>query len=145
MRRTRGMIAVTAAVLLSGAATSTASATQPTSASGLYAPSALVLTIAKGTSTATATVERAVTLSCAPTAGGTHPASVAACGELDSVDGEFTELPSALAYTTCTRQWDPVTAAAHGVWRGQRIAWSATYNNGCEMVASLGGGSIFAF
>lgn len=145
MRQTRSLIAMTAAMVLSGAAIGTASAAQPAGTSGLYAPSALVLTIAKGTSAATATVERAVTLSCAPQAGGTHPASDAACGELASVDGEFTALPSALSHTLCTRQWDPVTATADGVWRGQRIAWSETYNNGCEMVASLGGGAIFSF
>ncbi|MYR62323.1 protease inhibitor protein, partial [Streptomyces sp. SID625] len=40
----------------------------------LYAPSALVLTVGHGDSAATAAPERAVTLSCAPTASGTHPA-----------------------------------------------------------------------
>src|SRR5215217_2270328 len=50
--------------------------------SGLYAPSALVLTTGHGDTAATVTPERAVTLTCAPTASGTHPAASQACAEL---------------------------------------------------------------
>ncbi|MFE5854775.1 subtilase-type protease inhibitor [Streptomyces sp. NPDC056500] len=145
MRRTHSVLAVTTALVLGGTAVAAAEAAQPARAGALYAPSALVLTIGKESPAGATTVERAVTLDCAPAAGGSHPASAAACGELDRVDGEFTALPSALAYTTCTRQFDPVTVTADGVWRGRHLTWSGTYNNGCEMVASLGGGAVFSF
>ncbi|MEU5401142.1 subtilase-type protease inhibitor [Streptomyces sp. NPDC005963] len=146
MRRTHSVLAVATALVLGGTAVAAAEAAQPARAGTLYAPSALVLTIGKGAANGvTSTVERAVTLDCGPSAGGSHPASTAACGELERVDGEFTALPSALPYTTCTRQFEPVTVTADGVWRGRHLTWSGTFNNGCEMVASLGGGAIFAF
>ncbi|MFI6285946.1 subtilase-type protease inhibitor [Streptomyces sp. NPDC051018] len=143
----RGRAVVTAAVALAlgGAVTGSARAAEPVvdrpaTASGLYAPSALVLTVGKDTA---ASVDRAVTLSCAPSAGGTHPAPEDACRELGAAGGDFGALPSALPYTMCTREWSPVTAAASGVWQGKRVDWSGTYNNGCEMRAALG--AVFAF
>ncbi|MFI1013423.1 SSI family serine proteinase inhibitor [Streptomyces sp. NPDC020965] len=146
MRHLRGTIAATAALVLSGTAAATARADQPDD-TALYAPSAVVLTIGKGSPAEgiAVTVERAVTLSCSPRAEGTHPSPVAACRELRWVDGRFADLPSRLPVTLCTREWDPVTVTADGAWRGQRVDWSATYNNGCEMVASLGEGAVFAF
>ncbi|MFE7134174.1 subtilase-type protease inhibitor [Streptomyces sp. NPDC057638] len=151
MRYLRGTIAATAALVLSGAAAGTAMATPPTeptgsaTAAGLYAPSALVLTVGKGTSAPTATVERAVTLSCAPRAMGTHPAPRAACNELRTVNGHFAELATRLPQTLCTREYDPVTVTAEGVWRGERVTWNATYNNPCEMEATLGQSAVFSF
>ncbi|MEU5977968.1 subtilase-type protease inhibitor [Streptomyces sp. NPDC047315] len=150
MRHLRSTIATAAALLLSGTALGTAVAqpiarptAPPAAASSLYAPSALVLTVAKGTSAAPSTVERAVTLDCAPRATGTHPAAAAACRELRAVDGDFAALPSELPQTFCTREWDPVTVNANGVWQGERVAWSGTYNNACEMTATLG--VVFSF
>ncbi|MEU9609660.1 subtilase-type protease inhibitor [Streptomyces sp. NPDC048057] len=150
MRHLRSTIATAAALLLSGTALGTAVAqplalptAPPAAASSLYAPSALVLTVAKGTSATPSTVERAVTLDCAPRATGTHPDAAAACRELHAVDGDFTALPSELPQTFCTREWDPVTVSANGVWQGEHIAWSGTYNNGCEMAATLG--VVFSF
>ncbi|MFH8614865.1 subtilase-type protease inhibitor [Streptomyces sp. NPDC017979] len=154
MRHLRSTIATAAALLLSGTALGTAvaqpiaqpvagPAAPPAAVSSLYAPSALVLTVAKGTSAAPSTVERAVTLDCAPRATGTHPSAAAACRELNAVDGDFAALPSELPQTLCTREWDPVTVSANGVWRGERVAWSGTYNNGCEMTATLG--VVFSF
>ncbi|MFF8959500.1 subtilase-type protease inhibitor [Streptomyces sp. NPDC014894] len=167
MRSVRSTIAVTAALVLSGVAAVSAQAAQPRSAavppvaahtlthpaaeagagagSALYAPSAFVLSVGKGADPMSAAVQRAVTLSCSPGARGTHPAPAAACDELRSVDGEVSALPTALPQTICTREWDPVTVTADGVWRGERVSWSATYNNGCEMGASLGGGALFSF
>ncbi|MER7048970.1 subtilase-type protease inhibitor [Streptomyces jumonjinensis] len=174
MRSVRSTIAVAAALALSGTAAGAAQAVPPQSvppqartaqpaavalaqpaagplaapaarAAGLYAPSALVLTIGKGESPKESAVQRAVTLGCAPAATGTHPSPAAACRELRSVEGDFAELPSALPQTSCTREWDPVTVTADGVWRGQRVEWFGTYNNGCEMWASLGGGVLFSF
>lgn len=151
MRYIRNTIATTAALLLSGAALSTAHAapagpdTQPAGANSLYAPSALVLSIGKGEQAATATVERAVTLTCTPRADGTHPAPTAACRELRAVDGEFSALKSSPSHTMCTRQWDPVVVTATGVWQGQHVSWSETYGNRCEMEGSLAEGAVFSF
>ncbi|GAA2222565.1 hypothetical protein GCM10010232_03770 [Streptomyces amakusaensis] len=171
MRSVRSTIAVTAALVLSATAAVSAQAAQTRSepvrpvvthtlaapaaagsfegaAAGrtarLYAPSALVLSVGKGTDPMSAAVERAVTLGCTPRAHGTHPSPAAACGELRSVDGEFAALPTALPQTLCTREYDPVTVTADGVWQGERVAWTATYNNGCEMGAYLPG-ALFSF
>lgn len=89
MRRNSHAIFVTftvSALLFGGFATATAQAA-PAKAESLYAPSALVLTVARGEDPLTATVERAVTLTCAPTAEGTHPDPAAACKELAEVRG----------------------------------------------------------
>ncbi|MEU5163695.1 subtilase-type protease inhibitor [Streptomyces sp. NPDC020875] len=110
---------------------------------GLYAPSALVLTVGEGERPAATVAERAVTLSCAPRATGTHPAPEDACRELAAAGGDPGALPSALPQTLCTREYAPVTVTADGVWRGERVTWSGTYNNGCEMAATLG--VVFSF
>ncbi|MEU3603585.1 subtilase-type protease inhibitor [Streptomyces sp. NPDC006798] len=114
-----------------------------TDSRALYAPSALVLTVGEGEHPAATVAERAVTLSCAPRATGTHPAPEDACRELEAAGGDPEALPSALPQTLCTREYAPVTVTADGVWRGERIAWSGTYNNGCEMAATLG--VVFSF
>ncbi|MDG4865473.1 SSI family serine proteinase inhibitor, partial [Streptomyces sp. T-3] len=71
--KTVGTAATLAGCLLA-ASTATAQA-RTVSPTGLYAPSDLVLAVGQGDDPATATVERAVTLTCAPRAGGTHPAA----------------------------------------------------------------------
>ncbi|MGW8884648.1 subtilase-type protease inhibitor [Streptomyces sp. NPDC055749] len=118
---------------------------QPAQPAGLHAPSALVLTVSKGDTAATATVERAVTLSCAPRPDGTHPSPAAACAELRSVEGEFTQLTTSSSQRTCTRQWDPVVITASGAWQGRNVSWSTTFGNPCEMQGSLAEGAVFAF
>ncbi|MFJ6634462.1 subtilase-type protease inhibitor [Streptomyces sp. NPDC091376] len=140
---TLGATASAAALVLGGtvAGVAHADAAQPT---GLYAPSALVLAVAKGDATATATVERAVTLSCAPAPGGSHPAPGAACEEVSAVNGEFGRL-AGTPTRPCTRQWDPVTITATGVWQGKHVDWSATYGNACEMRESMTGATVFDF
>ncbi|TLQ45274.1 subtilase-type protease inhibitor [Streptomyces marianii] len=140
---TLGATASAAALVLSGLAAGTAHA-DAAGHTGLYAPSALVLAVGRGDAAATATVERAVTLNCAPTPGGTHPFAPTACGELNAVSGEFALLTSP-SDRPCTRQWDPVTITAAGVWEGKRVDWSATYGNECEMRESTGGSTVFAF
>ncbi|QDY77401.1 subtilase-type protease inhibitor [Streptomyces qinzhouensis] len=135
-------VSATALMLgVAGTALSTAAAQPaagPAGARALYAPSALVLTVGPGETRAGTTAERAVTLSCAPRATGTHPAAADACRELRSVGGDFRALPSELPQTLCTREWAPVTVTADGVWDGRRVGWSGTYNNSCEMAATLG-------
>lgn len=142
---------VTGLALIGAATTGIAQAAPATPAApaapaGLYPPSALVLTIGKGEDAATATIDRAVTLSCAPTPSGTHPAPARACAELSAVGGDLAQLPRMWANETpCTHQWDPVTITGEGVWQGKRVNWTATYGNECEMHAGMTGGSVFAF
>ncbi|MEV0176361.1 subtilase-type protease inhibitor [Streptomyces sp. NPDC050803] len=114
----------------------------PAAPASLYAPSALVLTVGHGESAALALPERAVTLSCAPTPTGTHPAAVEACAELRGTGGDFDAL-EATEGVLCTREYDPVVVTAEGVWQGQRLSYERTFSNEC-MRNSLGA-SVFAF
>ncbi|HWU09192.1 MAG TPA: SSI family serine proteinase inhibitor [Streptomyces sp.] len=132
------------ALVMTGTAAVGAAQARPAQPAGLYAPSALVLSVGKG-GAPTVTVQRAVTLSCAPRPGGTHPSPAAACAELDAVEGEFTELTTPRPQGDCTRQWDPVVLDATGVWQGRHVSWSATFGNACEMRASLAEGPVFSF
>ncbi|MEU8524436.1 MULTISPECIES: subtilase-type protease inhibitor [Streptomyces] len=113
--------------------------------SGLYPPSSLVLTIGAGETAETATVLRAVTLTCAPTHGGSHPAAASACAELSAVGGNFTDLTADAPTRSCTRQWAPVTITGDGVWQGRRVSWQATYANPCELRSAMTDGPVFAF
>ncbi|MGW0396564.1 subtilase-type protease inhibitor [Streptomyces sp. NPDC003002] len=118
-------------------------AAQPAS---LYAPSALVFTVAQGDDAATSTVLRASTLSCAPTARGTHPDPKAACEALKSTDGAFDRLlATPNPDRACPMHYDPVTVTADGVWQGSRVAWKHTFPNACVMSATLNGNAVFAF
>ncbi|MET9724346.1 subtilase-type protease inhibitor [Streptomyces zaomyceticus] len=114
----------------------------------LYAPSAVVLSISKGADASSAGVLRAVTLSCAPTASGTHPAPEAACAELKatSQDGAFTGLLASPAPDRmCPQHFDPVTVTVDGVWEGSRTSWQYTFANTCAMGVTLNEGAAFAF
>ncbi|GAA3208015.1 subtilase-type protease inhibitor [Streptomyces sp. XM83C] len=108
----------------------------------LYAPSALVLTVGHGESTATAAPARAVTLSCMPTATGTHPDPAGACAELRGVRGDLMAL-EARSDVMCTKEYDPVVVTVDGVWEGKRVSYERTFANGC--VKSTYGASLFAF
>lgn len=130
-----------AATAVCGPLTGTALA-QPSSPTALYAPSALVLTTGHGDSAATVTPERAVTLTCAPTASGTHPAAASACAELRAADGDFDAL-GVRDGVLCTKEYDPVVVTVDGVWRGQRVSYERTFANEC--VKSYQGSSVFTF
>ncbi|WP_329267602.1 protease inhibitor [Streptomyces sp. NBC_01451] len=110
--------------------------------SGLYAPSALVLTTGHGDTAATVTPERAVTLTCAPTASGTHPAASEACAELRAAGGDF-DLLAPRGDVKCTKQFDPVVVTVEGVWRGRRVAYERTFANEC--VKNTYGTAVFTF
>ncbi|MEU2779289.1 subtilase-type protease inhibitor [Streptomyces sp. NPDC007162] len=110
--------------------------------SSLYAPSALVLTTGHGSDAATATPERAVTLTCAPAASGTHPAAAQACAELRGVGGDFDAL-TARSDVWCTKLYDPVVVTVEGVWQGKRVSYERTFGNACMRDAY--GASVFAF
>lgn len=130
------------ATAVCGPLTSAALAEPSTTPSALYAPSALVLTLGHGDSAATVTPERAVTLTCAPTASGTHPAASAACAELRAADGDFDAL-TVRGDVLCTKEYDPVVVTVDGVWRGQRVSYERTFANEC--VKSFHGNSVFTF
>ncbi|MDI9888901.1 subtilase-type protease inhibitor [Streptomyces sp. HNM0645] len=110
----------------------------------LYAPSALVLTTAHGES-ATTGPEHAVVLTCAPGATGTHPDSEGACAALAQVKGEFGSLAeiSRGQPRFCTREYNPVTVTARGVWQGMRVNYEHTFANEC--VKNTEGAAVFAF
>ncbi|MEU9421213.1 subtilase-type protease inhibitor [Streptomyces sp. NPDC051000] len=133
---------VSAAALLSLAGVAGVAEAQPAS---LYAPSALVFSVAQGDDAA-ATVLRASTLSCAPSAQGTHPDPKAACTALKATGGSFDRLLAAPdPGRACPMHYDPVTVAVDGVWQGSRVAWKHTFSNACAMSATLNGNAVFAF
>ncbi|MFI0508791.1 hypothetical protein RKD19_000876 [Streptomyces canus] len=133
---TLGLTATAVCGPLTGAALA-----EPATASGLYAPSALVLTLGHGESAAAVTPERAVTLTCAPTSSGTHPAAPAACAELRAAAGDFDAL-GAGADAMCTREYAPVVVTVEGVWRGKRVSYERTFANECVKNSY---GTVFAF
>ncbi|MFI7870064.1 protease inhibitor [Streptomyces salinarius] len=135
---TLGLTATAVCGPLAGASLASPATAPPS----LYAPSALVLTVGHGESAATAAPLRAVTLTCAPTASGTHPAADAACAELRAAHGD----PSALAAddaVMCTREYAPVVVTVDGVWQGRRLSYERTFANEC--VKNAGSASVFTF
>ncbi|MES4887995.1 protease inhibitor [Streptomyces sp. NPDC096012] len=130
------------AAAVCGPLTGAAVAAPGAAPSSLYAPSALVMTTGHGSDAATATPERAVTLTCAPTASGTHPAATQACAELRGVGGDFDAL-KARSDVWCTKLYDPVVVTVQGVWQGQRVSYERTFGNACAKDAATG--SVFAF
>ncbi|MFH9980065.1 subtilase-type protease inhibitor [Streptomyces sp. NPDC017179] len=111
-------------------------------AAALHAPSTLVLTMGHGVGAAAAAPERAVTLSCAPTPSGTHPAATEACAELQGTDGDFATLTPG-GRVVCTKEYNPVVVMAEGAWQGRRVSYERTYSNECVKNASVT--SVFAF
>ncbi|MBZ3905658.1 MULTISPECIES: protease inhibitor [Streptomyces] len=131
-----------AATAVCGPLTGSALAAPEPAVSGLYAPSALVLTTGHGETAATVTPERAVTLTCAPKASGTHPAPVDACAELRDSGGDLDAL-SRGAGAKCTKQYDPVIVTVHGVWQGKRVAYERVFANEC--LKNSGASVLYAF
>ncbi|WP_405495955.1 SSI family serine proteinase inhibitor [Streptomyces sp. NBC_00096] len=132
-----GLVALTALVG-SGSAGATPSGTE-----SLYAPSALVLSVTQGDSSTNGTVLRAVTLTCAPRPSGTHPAPAAACAELRANAPELDALAAPNPNAACTREWNPMTVTADGVWQGRHLSYTYTYSNSCGLRNSTG--ALFGF
>ncbi|MFE1313249.1 protease inhibitor [Streptomyces sp. NPDC058755] len=130
------------AAAVCGPLTGAAGAAPAAGPSSLYAPSALVLTTGHGDNAATATPERAVTLNCAPTASGTHPAAALACAELRGIGGDFSAL-QARDDVWCTKLYDPVVVTVQGVWQGKRVSYERSFGNNCMKDAL--NSSVFAF
>ncbi|MEV4334480.1 subtilase-type protease inhibitor [Streptomyces sp. NPDC049597] len=124
------VLATTALGIAVAPGTGSAGAAQ-TGTQSLYAPSALVLTLTAGDDALNGSVLRAVTLTCMPTAAGTHPAAREACAELRAGGARFESIVAADSGVMCTRQWDPVTVTADGVWNGRRVAFAHTFGNSC--------------
>ena len=140
--RLAGTAAATVGVI--GAVLAAASVTATAAPASLYAPSALVLTVSYPGGT-TDTAARAVTLSCAPGASGTHPSPAAACADLRDADGRLDSLLSTASGQACMRLWSPVTITADGVWQGTRTSWKHTFANACEMNHAVEQTSLFGF
>lgn len=130
------------ATAVCGPLTGSALAAHGTSPSALYAPSALVLTVGHGNDAATVTPERAVTLTCAPTSSGTHPAAALACAELRAVGGDFDALAAGDG-VLCNKLYNPVVVTVDGVWQGRRVSYERAFSNEC--VKNAYGYSVFAF
>ncbi|MFP1624951.1 subtilase-type protease inhibitor [Streptomyces sp. 5K101] len=124
------LLATTALGIAVAPGTGSAGAAQ-TGPQSLYAPSALVLTVTAGDDAVNGSVLRAVTLTCKPKAGGTHPDAGAACTQLRAQGARFESIVTADSGVLCTRQWDPVTVTADGVWDGRRVAFTHTFGNSC--------------
>ncbi|MDG9727501.1 MULTISPECIES: protease inhibitor [unclassified Streptomyces] len=117
-------------------------ASPATAPASLHAPSALVLTVGHGESAATAAPVRAVTLTCTPTASGTHPDAASACAELRGAGGDLDAL-TADSGVLCTREYAPVVVTVDGVWQGRHVSYERTFANEC--VKNAGSASVFTF
>ncbi|MFJ3492273.1 subtilase-type protease inhibitor [Streptomyces sp. NPDC086091] len=134
---TLGLTAATLCGTLTGSAHAA-----PAAPASLYAPSALVLTTGHGESAAAVNPARAVTLTCAPSASGSHPAAARACAELRAAGGDF-EVLAGPGGALCTREYDPVVVTVDGVWQGRRVSFERTWSNEC--VKNSSGSVLFAF
>ncbi|MEU3403292.1 subtilase-type protease inhibitor [Streptomyces sp. NPDC006670] len=130
-----GAMALTALTALAGTGAADAA---PAGTQSLYAPSALVVSVTAGQDAAGGTVLRAVTLVCAPRPGGTHPSPAAACAELKANSGSLDALAAPRPDAACTREWNPVTVTADGVWQGKRMSYTYTFGNPCGLRSSTG-------
>ncbi|WP_329388925.1 subtilase-type protease inhibitor [Streptomyces sp. NBC_01351] len=110
----------------------------PAATASLYAPSALVLAVTAGDNARRGTVLRAVTLACTPTPGGTHPDPVGACAELREYGARLDAVTAPAADTACTREWNPMTVTADGVWDGRRLSYAHTFGNACGLRGTTG-------
>ncbi|WP_349372225.1 subtilase-type protease inhibitor [Streptomyces sp. G-G2] len=140
MGLTSAAVALTALTALAGSGAADAA---PSGTESLYAPSSLVLGITAGDDARNGTVLRAVTLVCAPRPSGTHPDPAAACTELLAVAGKPDTITAGGAGALCSKEYDPVTVTADGVWRGKRFTYEHTFGNRCAM--RNGSGVLFSF
>ncbi|WP_309059195.1 SSI family serine proteinase inhibitor [Streptomyces sp.] len=77
-------------------------------------------------------------LRCDPPRGHRHAAD--ACAELAAADGHIAGIPPKDVH--CPMVYAPVTARAHGEWRGRPVTYTETFPNRCVMAARTG--SVFA-
>ncbi|WP_395576792.1 SSI family serine proteinase inhibitor [Streptomyces sp. BK79] len=82
---------------------------------------------------------RGALLLCDPPRG--HARAAGACAELGATGGRIADIPP--RDTHCTLVHAPVTAHAHGQWRGRPVRYTQTFPNPCVMTARTG--SVFAW
>nr|QEO73657.1 hypothetical protein [uncultured bacterium] len=80
-------------------------------------------------------------LTCDPAAG-EHVRAEAACGEIEAVDGDFTQL-TGTEPQVCTFDYNPVRVAAFGSWRGTPVQYTEEFPNRCVMEQETG--TVFSF
>lgn len=83
-----------------------------------------------------------VELECDPP-GGSHPNATSACAELHRAQGELDALAAQQEATSCTMEYRPVVAQAHGTWHGDPVHWTHEYGNDCTLRTATG--SVFQF
>ncbi|MET7338984.1 SSI family serine proteinase inhibitor [Nonomuraea sp. NPDC005650] len=76
---------------------------------------------------------RAIVIQC-PLRADQHPYGALTCALLTAVDGNIDRLPG--NPHPCTRQNDPVTATATGIWQNRRVNWQKTFSNACVLDAA---------
>jgi hypothetical protein len=77
-------------------------------------------------------------LRCDPPRG--HARADRACAELQAADGDIGRIPPREA--VCPMVYAPVTAHAHGRWRGRSVEYTGTFSNSCVMESRTG--AVFA-
>lgn len=133
--RLSGTLLAVAALLCVAGTSASASASVTASVTAEPRPSAFKLVV-QGPSDGV----HAVHLRCDPP-GGSHPGPFPACAELAEVDGDFAQLEK--GPVACTMELRPVTARAHGVWRGKLVHWQEQFSNPCVLRAATG--TVFDF
>lgn len=83
-----------------------------------------------------------VELECDPP-GGSHPNAKSACVELHMSHGDFDELADHQPPMSCTMEYRPVIAEAHGTWHGDAVDWVQEFPNDCTLRTATG--SVFRF
>lgn len=83
-----------------------------------------------------------VVLECDPP-GGTHPNAKSACVELHRAHGDFDALAEFQEPASCTMEYRPVTAQAHGTWHGEPVHWTHEFGNDCALRTATG--AVFRF
>ncbi|MFC6093210.1 SSI family serine proteinase inhibitor [Saccharothrix lopnurensis] len=79
--------------------------------------------------------------SCDP-ATGEHARAQTACGEIEAAGGDFDQLGTGEP-GICTYEYDPVTVAAFGVYRGEPVEYVEEFPNRCVMENETG--TVFSF
>ncbi|MEU7471044.1 SSI family serine proteinase inhibitor [Streptomyces sp. NPDC044984] len=96
----------------------------------------LMLTVSHGGTPSAA--KGGTMLRCDPPGG--HPHAAAACAELAAANGHIGDIPA--KHANCPADYVPVTAHAHGKWRGRAVEYNGTFSNTCVLATRTG--SVFA-
>ncbi|WP_329259990.1 subtilase-type protease inhibitor [Streptomyces sp. NBC_01478] len=96
----------------------------------------LYLTVTRGDDRSSDT--RGTLLLCDPPQGHAHAAE--ACAQLGAAGGDIDAVPA--VGMICPMIYAPVTARAHGEWKGRPVEYARTFSNACVMAARTG--EVFA-